>query len=144
MMSAAASEICTQAESRLVELRPYLEEAARLWHVIETLRGSEDADEAELAALLERVRPPAPDPQTKRQPKQRRAPHGSNKRLILAALLDAPGSTASEIAATTGLKRGTVASTICRLKRSGELERSGVGARVPAKRVAETRALLAG
>lgn len=74
----------------------------------------------------------------------RRAPQGATKRRILGLVMEHPGITAAEIARSTGLKRTVVvASTMSRLKRTGELEPHGKGARVPADREAETLALLA-
>jgi hypothetical protein len=136
-MSTAVADIRRNAERRLKELEPYLEEAEQLRRVIE---------------LLDTPAPPPVAPPTPRPLKPaavptgvdaRRAPQGANKRRILALVLERPGVTAAEIARSTGLKRTVVASTMSRLKRTGELEPHGKGARVPADREAETLALLA-
>ena len=132
-MSTAVADIRHNAELRLKELEPYLEEAEQLRRIIELL----DAP------------PPAPAPPPLKPAAApgsvdaRRAPQGANKRRILTLVMEHPGITAAEIARTTGLKRTVVASTMSRLKRTGELEPHGKGARVPADREAETRALLA-
>jgi hypothetical protein len=138
-MSTAVADIRHNAEQRLKELEPYLEEAEQLRRVIELL----DAPVA-LPAATPRVRPGTlRSATTPVSVDARRAPQGANKRRILALVLERPGITAAEIARSTGLKRTVVASTMSRLKRTGELEPHGKGARVPADREAETLALLA-
>jgi predicted transcriptional regulator len=136
-MSTAVADIRHNAELRLKELEPYLEEAEQLRRVIELLDGPAPAPAAQPAprALKPAVAPVTVD--------ARRAPQGANKRRILALVLENPGITAAEIARSSGLKRTVVASTMSRLKRTGELEPHGKGARVPADREAETLALLA-
>lgn len=59
-----------------------------------------------------------------------RAPQGANKQRILATIAAHPGLAAPEIASLTGLKRPVVASTISRLKRTGELCAHGHGVRL--------------
>lgn len=126
-MSTAVSEIRQQAEHRLRELQPYLAEAELLQRVLATMQAP--------AAEARPTPPPALG--------DGRAPQGANKRRILALVLERPGITAAEIARITGLKRTVVASTMSRLKRTGELEDNGRGASIPADRLADTRALLA-
>ena len=132
MTSTAVSDIRDHAERRLRELQPYLEEAAQLRQVLELL------DRAPADAALE-----AASGLVHAGVSGGRAPQGSNKRRILALALERPGITAAEIARTTGLKRTVVASTMSRLKRTGELESHGRGARVPAEKAAETLAHVA-
>jgi DNA-binding transcriptional ArsR family regulator len=136
-MSTAVADIRLSAERRLKELEPYLEEAEQLRRVIELLDAP--APPATLrsrpASLKPAVAPASVD--------ARRAPQGANKRRILALVMEHPGITAAEISRSTGLKRTVVASTMSRLKRTGELEQYGKGARVPPDREAETLALLA-
>jgi hypothetical protein len=134
-MSTAVADIRHNAELRLRELEPYLEEADQLRRIIELL------DEPQPAAVV----PPTPlKPATANTSGDAgRAPQGANKRRILGLVMERPGITAAEIARMTGLKRTVVASTMSRLKRTGELEPHGRGARVPADRTAQTKALLA-
>ena len=120
MTSTAVSDIRDHAERRLRELQPYLEEAAQLRQVLELL------DRAPADAALE-----AASGLVHAGVSGGRAPQGSNKRRILALALERPGITAAEIARTTGLKR------------TGELESHGRGARVPAEKAAETLAHVA-
>jgi Winged helix-turn-helix DNA-binding len=136
-MSTAVADIRHNAEKRLEELQPYLEEAEQLRRVIELLDTPTPAPAAPRAPrpLKPAAAPAGVD--------ARRAPQGANKRRILGLVMEQPGITAAEIARSTGLKRTVVASTMSRLKRTGELEPHGKGARVPADREAETLALLA-
>ncbi len=60
-----------------------------------------------------------------------RAPQGANKQRILAVIAAHPGVAAPQIAKLTGLKRPVVASTISRLKRTGELRAHGDGVCLP-------------
>ncbi|WP_210492482.1 helix-turn-helix domain-containing protein [Patulibacter sp. SYSU D01012] len=95
-------------KARLEELRPYLEEAERLQAILAASEGRTATKPAE--------------------PRQRQ---GSNKRTIMAVIAQRPGVTAAEIARETGMKRTVVASTVSRLKRTGELEPEGKGVRLP-------------
>jgi Winged helix-turn-helix DNA-binding len=140
MMSPAVSDIRQHAETRLRELEPYLEEAAQLRQVIQILdggNGSATRTDPNAMQAAERV---AASPVVTNG---RRAPQGANKRRILAVVCQHPGITAAEVARLTGLKRTVVASTMARLKRTGELEAHGRGARVAPEREAETLAILA-
>jgi len=58
-----------------------------------------------------------------------RAPHGENLRRIRALVAERPGATAGEIAAATGIARPTVASTLGKLARAGELEKTTLPSR---------------
>jgi hypothetical protein len=65
---------------------------------------------------------------------QSRAPRGANVRRIRAEIEQRPGARAGEVAAVTGIARPTVASTLGKLARDGELEKlalpgGGVGYR---------------
>jgi len=137
MMSPAVSEIRQHAELRLRELAPYLEEAEQLRRVLAALEGRSSGMDANGMSVAQRV---AASPVVTTG---RRAPQGANKRRILAVVCQHPGITAAEVARLTGLKRTVVASTMARLKRTGELEPQGRGARVAPEREAETLAILA-
>src|SRR4051794_30855253 len=68
------------------------------------------------------------------QQQSTRAPHGQNLRRIRAAVEERPGAPAGEIASATAIARSTVATTLGKLVRDGELERTkppggGVGFR---------------
>jgi DNA-binding IclR family transcriptional regulator len=51
---------------------------------------------------------------------------------VLAALQDDKTMTASEVAAATGLARGTVSTTLSKLAKSGELTKAERGYKLPA------------
>jgi sugar-specific transcriptional regulator TrmB len=63
-------------------------------------------------------------------PRTRTAP-GSTKASVLAALSKDGGMTAGEVAAATGLGRGTVSTTLSKLARSGEVANVERGYRLP-------------
>jgi DNA-binding MarR family transcriptional regulator len=75
-------------------------------------------------------RPPSPRPVGRRPGRDGRAPQGTIKRLIVEAVREKPGITATEIAEVTGVKKDTAKATINRLRRSGELERRGDGSEI--------------
>src|SRR4051794_11782325 len=58
-----------------------------------------------------------------------RAPRGENLRRIREAVAERPGATAGEIASATGIARPTVASTLGKLARDGELEKTTLPSR---------------
>lgn len=136
-MSTAVTEIRTQAKHRLSELQPYLDEAARLRRVLETLDEAANGVPAQRKPAANKT---AAEKTRDGEGGRGRAPQGSNKRRILAVVVERPGVTAVEVARTLGLKRTVVASTMSRLKRTGELEADGNGARVPSERLAEVAA----
>jgi MarR family len=103
-----------EAEARLRELEPMLEEAARLRGVLAALDGPAPADPGEDPHAL----PSGTGPAVRAR---RTAPSGANKQRILEAIADSPGITPREIAAQTGIDRPVVASTVNRLKRRGEV-----------------------
>ena len=55
----------------------------------------------------------------------------ANSAAILAVIAERAGVTAADIARTSGMKRTVVASTVSRLKRTGELVAEGRGVRLP-------------
>jgi hypothetical protein len=62
---------------------------------------------------------------------RRRTPPGATKRRVIDALSDGSAKTAGEVAAATGLARGTVSTTLSKLARSGELVKAERGYRLP-------------
>jgi Winged helix-turn-helix DNA-binding len=141
VMSPTVEEIRRTAEARLRELAPLLAEAAQL----EALLAALDAPDvrrpsavgalpapAPLAAAVPEPVAPAPrrGAAAARRGRDGRAPQGSNKRTIMDIVAANPGIAAPDIAEQTGMKRTVVASTISRLKRTGELEAEGAGVRL--------------
>jgi hypothetical protein len=100
--TSAVDKIIHVARSRLAELQPLLEEVERLREVL-----------AATEVLPEPTHIPA------------------RKARILAIVDDNPGITVAEIADGYGMKRSVVASSISRLKRSGEIVSQGGGIRLP-------------
>lgn len=104
-------EIRRNAEHRLREIEPLIEEAHRLRDVLEVI-GRRTASGGSHAA------PPLGEADAEQR---ERAARGANKRIILDLVASRPGIRAAEIAQLTGLKRTVVASTVSRLKRQGAL-----------------------
>jgi hypothetical protein len=148
MNAAVAEQIRTTVEARLRELAPVLSELEQLQSVLAVL---DDPDACRrlvgasaLSALYSDsdpgrspdsggsalVTPLRPRRLGSRRGRDGRAPQGSNKQRILTLIAEQPGIAAPEIARLTGLKRPVVASTISRLKRTGELCAHGGGVRV--------------
>src|SRR4051794_37200986 len=127
--------ILAEIRERLDASRAAYEESQRLEAALSAL-GSGRAPE-----------PSRPRARSRRAPRSRarssaRAPHGENLRRIRALVAERPGATAGEIAAATGIARPTVASTLGKLARAGELEKTtlpsrGVGYRPAASTPAD-------
>src|SRR5262245_4781710 len=103
-----------------------------LREVRERLEASRDAyeesrrlDEA-LAALGAATKSsPAPTSRSRRaQARSARAPRGEHLRRIREVVAERPGTSAGEIASAAGIARPTVASTLAKLARDGELEKT--------------------
>lgn len=108
-------EIRLNAERRLRQIEPLIEEAERLRDVLDVI-----------GQRASRRAPRADGENASAAP---RAAKGANKRVILELVGRRPGITPAQIATATGMKRTVVASTVSRLKRHGELrdhERGGV------------------
>jgi hypothetical protein len=100
-------EIRLNAERRLKQIEPLIEEAERLRDVLRVI-GQSSSHRVPRASSEEFSAAP-------------RAAKGANKRVILELVGRRPGITPAQIAAATGMKRTVVASTVSRLKRHGEL-----------------------
>ncbi|MCL2769650.1 MAG: hypothetical protein FWD42_06015 [Solirubrobacterales bacterium] len=116
-------EIRRTAEHRLKEIEPLIEEAYRLRNVLSVI---EERDPTRRGASshghLARGLSPSGE--------SSRARKGHNKRVILELAAERPGITPAQIADLSGVKRAVVASTVSRLKRTGELESHEGGVRV--------------
>jgi DNA-binding transcriptional ArsR family regulator len=64
------------------------------------------------------------------RPSSRRTPPGATKRRVLDALSDGNARTAGEVAAATGITRGTVSTTLSKLAKSGEVVKAERGYRL--------------
>jgi sugar-specific transcriptional regulator TrmB len=123
--SAVIDTIRKQTQERLNEL---LSEAEKLRRA--------------LAALDPRGGSSTPSPTASRQPRpaatrqrgtrrtRRRTPPGATKARVLGALTDGKAMTAGEVAAATGLARGTVSTTLSKLAKSGDVVKAERGYRL--------------
>jgi hypothetical protein len=161
MHPAVAEQIRAAVQARLRELQPLLAELEQLQSVLAVLDGHNaggrtngELDAHELSRLLRRgglsslagtpagVGPARRPGRLGSKPgRDGRAPQGANKQRILATIAEHPGITAPQVARLTGLGRPLVASTISRLKRTGELLPHDGGVRLPSL---HTSALVAG
>jgi hypothetical protein len=148
MNAVVAKQIRSTVEARLRELAPVLAELEQLQSLLTVLDDPGACrrlgDSSGISALLGDLRhsaPSVPASVTPLRPPARlgskrgrdgRAPQGANKQRILATIAEHPGIAAPQIAKLTGLKRPVVASTISRLKRTGELQAHGNGVRLAA------------
>ncbi len=66
-----------------------------------------------------------------RRATRRRTAPGATKRRVLTALADGSAKTAGEVAATTGVARGTVSTTLSKLSKTGEVVKAERGYRLP-------------
>ena len=137
MNALVAQQIRTVAEARMRELAPALTELEQLQSVLAALEESEAAREGPGEPPRLPKRPLAAVRRGHKRGRDGRAPQGANKQSILAVIDQNPGIAAPQIAKLTGLRRPLVASTISRLKRTGELEPHGDGVRLPATAPAE-------
>jgi hypothetical protein len=106
-MSATIRAIEAEARRRLAELAPLLEEAERLRAVV---------------GAIERGDAEGPGGEAEHVPVR--------KARILAIIAANPGISVAEIAERYGMKRTVVASSVSRLKRSGEIVARGGGVRL--------------
>jgi hypothetical protein len=140
---AIVEKIRAIVQARLGELAPALAEFEQLQSVLAILEGPDagrrlagvpgiSVVSGDFAHLTEASVTPLPFGQVhSKRGSDGRAPQGANKRRILAMIAEHPGITAPRIAELTGLKRPVVASTISRLKRTGELCPYGNGVCLP-------------
>jgi CRP-like cAMP-binding protein len=68
------------------------------------------------------------------RPRTKRTAPGATKSRVLGALSDGNAKTAGEVAAATGITRGTVSTTLSKLAKSGEVVKAERGYRLPAAR----------
>ena len=128
-MADLVTQIQSDIERRLKELRPLLAEKEQLEAVLAALTSepSNGGGAAVAAPRARAVRTPAPA--AERAPyaggKRRRAPRGANREAILQVVRERPGVSAAEVAEVTKIAKPTVHTTISQLKRKGILEPEG-------------------
>lgn len=145
MNALVEDQIRATVEARLHELAPVVAEIEQLRQVLDSLPQASPPRATLVNPAVEQceldpqtaspggprlVSIPRPHRLGSRRGRDGRAPQGANKQRILATIAAQPGVAAPEIARLTGLKRPVVASTISRLKRTGELCAYGEGVRL--------------
>jgi sugar-specific transcriptional regulator TrmB len=117
-----------QIQERLNELLSEAEKLRRALAALDPRRGSPPPS----PTATPRPRPtPTRERRTQtRRPSGRTAP-GATKARVLGALADGKAMTAGEVAAATGLPRGTVSTTLSKLAKSGEVLKAERGYRLP-------------
>jgi hypothetical protein len=114
-------QLCLQIDRRLAKAR---DEITRLEAARDTLRKG-----ANTAATLGPGTPRTPPPQVRRH--ARRAPRGTVRQAVLRALADGQAMTAGELAATSGLRRRTIAPELSKLVKIGALVKADRGYTAP-------------
>jgi hypothetical protein len=113
-------QLCLQIDRRLAEAR---DEITRLEAARDTLRkGANTA-----AILASETRRTAP----RKVCRAGRAPRGTVRQVVLSALADGQAMTAGELAAATGLRRGTIVAELSKLVKIGTLVKADRGYTAP-------------
>src|SRR3954454_18890030 len=112
--------ILAEIRDRLDASREAYEESQRLEAALTALRSGGPAEASPPRATSRRA---------SRSRSSARAPRGENLRRIREVVAERPGATDGEIAAATGIARPTVASTLAKLARDGELEKTTLASR---------------
>lgn len=114
--------IRTEMSARLAELRPLVDEYARLEAASQALDDAHDGTPAPATptpAARSRSRGLKRTPATARG----RAPRGANRLAVLRAAQDRPGATSTELATMSGVQANTLHALLARLVKSGELQK---------------------
>jgi hypothetical protein len=116
-------QIRTDMHARLSELRPLVDEHARLQTALRALGGIEGeafgpATTGAGAARVGRPRPRRTEPTKPRE----RSPRGANREAVLQAVRERPGASSAEIAAVSGVEQHTLYGVLRRLVRDGEVQ----------------------
>ena len=117
-MSDLLDSVRRDIDSRLEELRPYVDEAARLqgaFDALATINGQAATEGSSRA----RVRAPA----------LTNTPRGETRRRIVRYLAANPGSTASDVAHALGLNRRSTSTRLTQLAKAGEIIKAKRGYR---------------
>src|SRR4051812_18768725 len=109
--------ILTEIRDRLDASREAYEESQRLEAALTALGSGRPSEPSRPRATSRRA-------SRSRARSSARAPRGENLRRIREFVAERPGATAGETASATGIARPTVASTLGKLARDGELEKT--------------------
>jgi hypothetical protein len=142
--------IAKQIKARIGHIEEQLKQRRDLSDELDRLRGALGGLEGDVSARVRRRRTPAKTARrtpttaaptrsvaakassTARTPKSAgsAAPRGQTRAKILEALKDGP-KTAGEIAATTGIPRGSASTTLTKLAKSGDVVKAERGYKLP-------------
>ena len=102
--------------TRLAELRPLVDEAARLQQALDALNGTEPAT-----------------PRVRSKSRQRRGAtvRGQTGQRIIEYLKAHPGSTAGDVSKALGLKRNSTSTRLAQLAKAGEITKAKRGYSTP-------------
>jgi hypothetical protein len=121
-MPGLLDRIRTEMSTRLAELRPLVDEHARLGAALQAL-GDVDSRTPVPASVApaagSRSRASKTTPATVRK----RAPRGANRLAVLQAAEERPGATSAELATVSGVQGNTLHALLARLVKSGELQK---------------------
>ena len=135
------SDIARSIKGRIREVEGQLKDHRALSDELERLKGAlgrleggvrsrVDGGRRRPRPVAQRATAPAPKDTSPARSTNARAPRGENKQKILVALKDGP-KTASEIAAETGIKAGTVGASLSKLAKAGEVVKADRGYALP-------------
>jgi predicted Rossmann fold nucleotide-binding protein DprA/Smf involved in DNA uptake len=141
MAKLEVSDIARSIKGRIREVEEQLKDHQALSDELERLKGALNRLEGGVRSRVDgrrRRQRPVTQPTTAPAPKNTspapstnaRAPRGENKRKILAALKGGP-KTASDIANETGIKAGTVSTSLSKLAKAGEVVKANRGYALP-------------
>ena len=115
-------DIRDQLDARLAELRPLVDEHARLNAAMQALGEikprAAGATPASSPLKTTSAHPHKPPPAKRRK----RAPRGANRQAVLRAASERPGATRAELAAVSGVDPNTLSALLARLVKAGELQ----------------------
>lgn len=114
--------IRTEMSTRLAELRPLVDEHARLDAALQALGDADSHKPVPVSAApaaRSGSRASKKTPATSRP----RAPRGANRLAVLRAAEDRPGATSAELATVSGVQANTLHTLLGRLVKSGELKK---------------------
>ncbi len=134
-MATTIEQVAQDIQARVEQIRAALaerEEANR--RETQDMRDELARLEAALQAMSGESRTPQRQSGTSRAPAQR-AKRGENRKKILSVVGERPGTSAAEVAQSTGIAKPVVYSTLAKLTQAGDIERIDVngspGYRVP-------------
>ena len=111
-----------EISTRLAELRPLVDEHARLDAAMQALGEAQEHAAVATGASSPR-QPKAGAQKTSAVKPRKRAPKGANREAALRAARERPGATAAELAAVSKVDRNTLNVLLARLVKVGELQK---------------------